>query len=229
MNIINDTTPAITAATQLNHVLAMYTARPVLLMLSGGSALTILEHVDVSLLGPHITITTLDERFSPDLNINNFAQIAATDFYRKAREQGVHTIATTVAADETLSEAGERFDTALHHWRETHADGVVIATMGVGSDGHTAGIFPHQPSLDPETTDWVVSYEVPPEVNPYTMRITTTPTFLKTHVTHAICLITGEAKRDVLQSMQRADCTRADTPACIMRDMSSVTIVTDLA
>lgn len=228
MKIITDTTPAITAAEQLDQVLAMYTKRPVLLMLSGGSALTILEHVDMSLLGPHVTITTLDERFSIDLTVNNFSQITATDFYKKTAEQGVQTISTIVKNHETLSEAAKRFDTALHHWSESHRDGLVIATMGVGPDGHTAGIFPQQPNLNPETTDWVVSYEVPPEINPYTKRITVTPTFLKTQVTEAICLIAGEGKRDVLRNIQSDDCVLTDMPACVMKDMSSVTVVTDI-
>jgi len=228
MHIITDATPAITAATQLDQVVSMYAERPLLLMLSGGSALTILEHVNVSLLGPHVTITTLDERFSMDPAVNNFAQIAATHFYRKAVEQGVQTIATVVGTDETLSEAGERFDTALHHWKESQRDGAVVTTMGVGADGHTAGIFPHQPGLDTETADWVVAYEVPPSVNPYTMRITVTPTFLKTQVAQAICLITGKEKRNVLQRMQRADCALTDMPACVMHDMPLVTVVTDI-
>lgn len=228
MKIITSTTPAVTAADQLNELLALSTAQPVLLMLSGGSALTILERVDVALLGPHVTITTLDERFSTDSTVNNFAQIAATTFYRKAIERGVQTISTEVGADETLTEAGVRFDTALHHWRESHEAGVVIATLGVGTDGHTAGIFPHQPSLGLEAADWVVSYEVSPEVNLHTRRITTTPTFLKTQVTQAICLITGEEKRDVLQSLQRTDCAFADIPACVMKDMQSVTVITNL-
>jgi len=139
----------------------------------------------------------------------------------------VQVISTEVGADETLSEVGVRFDTALRHWRESNSDDVIIATIGVGTDGHTAGIFPHQTSFDPNTTDWVVAYEFSPEVNPHTMRITTTPTFLKTQVTEAICLITGEEKRDVLKSIQSTDCTLADMPACILKDMSSVTIVTD--
>lgn len=229
MEVITSQNPVVTAVTRLNEVLASYAARPILLMLSGGSALAILEHMDVTLLGPHVTVTTLDERFSTDSEINNFTQITTTDFYKKAAEQGTRSISTIIKDSETLLEAGKRFDTALHHWRESHRDGVIVATMGVGAEGHTAGIFPHQPSLDPETTDWVVSYEVPPEVNPHTTRITTTPSFLKTQVTQAICLITGEEKRDVLQSIQSADCAFVDMPACVMRDMSSVTVVTDLA
>jgi len=229
MEIIGSQNPAVTAADQLNEVLASHTAQPVLLMLSGGSALKILEHVDVTLLGPHVTITTLDERFSTEPTINNFAQIAATDFYKKAVAQGVQAISTIVENDETLSEAGKRFDAALHHWRASYRDGVIIATMGVGSDGHTAGIFPHQPHFDFETTDWVVSYEMPSEVNLHTMRITITPSFLKTQASHAVCLITGEEKRNVLQSIRSDDCAFVDMPACVMRDMSLVTIVTNIS
>jgi len=227
MKIISSDAPAITAANYLNQSLNENTARSVLLMLSGGSALTILEHIDISLLSPRITITTLDERFSTDPAVNNFAQIKATDFFPQAIAQGIETISTTVEDNETLEEAGERFTTALHHWKNTHPDGVVIATMGVGIDGHTAGIFPHQSNFDYETADWVVSYEIAPEVNPYTQRITVTPTFLKTQITQVIGLITGEEKREVLDQLQDSDCSFTEVPACVIRDMQSVAIVTD--
>jgi 6-phosphogluconolactonase/glucosamine-6-phosphate isomerase/deaminase len=228
MQVITSQNPAVTASDQLNEVLSSYAARPILLMLSGGSALSILEHVDVLLLGPHVTITTLDERFSTDPTINNFSQITATEFYKKAMEQGTQSIPTIIKDGDTLREVGKRFDSALHHWKESHRDGVVVATMGVGSDGHTAGVFPHQPSLDPLTTDWVVSYEVPPEVNPHVLRITTTPAFLKTQVTQAICLITGEEKRNVFNQLMSTQCSSNDMPACIMKEMSLVKIVTDI-
>jgi 6-phosphogluconolactonase/glucosamine-6-phosphate isomerase/deaminase len=228
MKVITSQNTAVTAADQLNEILAASASRPVLLMLSGGSALTILEHIDVALLGLHVTITTLDERFSNDPEVNNFIQITATDFYKKAVQQGAQSIPTAIKDTETLSEAGRRFCTALHHWRDSNRDGTVVATMGVGSDGHTAGILPRQLSLDPATTDWVVAYEVPSEVNPHTMRITITPSFLKTQVTKAVCLITGEEKRGVLQNIQSANCVFADMPACVMRDMTSVTVITNL-
>lgn len=228
MNIITNTNPIITASRELNKVLAVYTKQPVLLMLSGGSALAILENIDVSFLGPHITITTLDERFSTNTNINNFAQITKTGFYKKAMEQGVQTIETTIESNATLQETGENFNTKLHHWVESHKNNVIIATMGVGSDGHTAGIFPHQLNLNLDITNWVISYKVPPETNQYTMRITTTPIFLKTQITKAICLITGKEKRTVLDAIQSTNCNPEDMPACIMKDMPSVTIITDI-
>lgn len=229
MEVITSTTPANTASEYLNKTLQEYRTQSVLLMLSGGSALTILNHLDIALLGPHVTITTLDERFSIEPAENNFTQITSTPFYREAKDQGAQYISTEVQTNETLTEAGQRFNVALHHWRETHKDGVMIATMGVGNDGHTAGIFPHQKSLGPEITDWVVSYEIPSEVNPHTMRITTTPSFLKTQVSRAICLITGEAKRDVLQNIQSEECSLLNTPACVLKDMPSVTVVTDIS
>lgn len=229
MEVITSANPSVTAAAELNEVLTLYATQPVLLMLSGGSAILILEQVDVSLLGPHVTITTLDERFSTDPTVNNFVHITTREFYTEAMKQGAKTISTEVVANQTLSEAGERFNTALHHWRARHPDGVVITTMGVGSDGHTAGIFPHHQGLDFETTNWVVAYEVSRAVNSYTKRITVTPFFLKTHITQAICLVMGAAKYDVLKNIQGTNCVPTDIPACIMKDMSSVTIVTELA
>lgn len=228
MDIIASSTPAHTAAEALNGIFQQQRETPLLLLLSGGSALLILEYIDVSLLGSHITITTLDERYSSDSASNTFAQISATDFFQRAIANGARIISTAIESDETLPEAGARFATALHHWRDNHPDGVMVATVGVGNDGHTAGIFPNQPGLDVETADWVVAYEVSPGVNPHPKRITITPSFLKNHIRYAVGLVIGEEKRNVLHALQKPDCSPAALPACILKEMQSVTIVTDL-
>lgn len=228
MEVIVSATPISLAADHLSQLLAENNEKPVLLMLSGGSALGLLEYIDISALGPNVTITTLDERFSTDSSVNNFAQIAATNFYKIAVEQGAETIPTLVKNDETLLHAGEHFANALHLWRDKHPQGVIITTMGVGSDGHTAGIFSQQPGLDFATNDWVVAYEVSANSNPYTKRITVTPKFLQTQITHAICVIMGDKKCTVLKHIQDAECTLADVPACILKEMPSVMITTDI-
>jgi len=228
MEVITSTTPAMTAANQLNQQLAESEAQPVLLMLSGGSALAILEHVDVALFGSHVTITTLDERFSTDPGVNNFAQIAVTEFYAKAIASGAHTISTRVGPDESLPVVAERFAAALHSWRTQHPSGVIMVTMGVGSDGHTAGIFPGDYGIDFEADDWVVAYSVPTSVHRYPERITVTNTFLREQVAHTIGYITGEEKRAVLNHLRAATCDRDLQPACIMREMSQVTLFTSI-
>jgi len=228
MDIKHSTIPAVTAGEELSALLEHYKDKPTLLLLSGGSALSILDHVTETVLGPQLTITTLDERFSTDPDVNNFTQIKTTAFYRRAKDQEVSMIDTSVIETDTLEEAGKRFEAALRDWRNENLGGVIIATMGVGIDGHTAGIFPNAYNEYFSGDDWVASYKVQESINPYTKRITVTPQFLLEHVTHAIGFIVGDEKRSVLDNLQKDSCSHGEIPACVMREMKSVTIITSL-
>lgn len=226
MEIMYSSTPAVTAGKELSSMLAHHKDRATLLLLSGGSALTILDHISDAALTKNLTVTTLDERFSTDPKSNNFSQIKATEFFKRAQSRYVSFIDTTVTAEDTLVHFSERFEAALRGWRTKHPDGVVLVTMGVGTDGHTAGIFPNH--LNAEVAVWVVSVTLPVELNPYPERITVTPLFLLEEVTQAFGFLTGEEKRDLLQRLQSSDCSHKEIPACIMKDMQSVTVITDL-
>ena len=101
----------------LNQKLALSKNKPYLLMLSGGSSLELLDHIDTSSFGDQTTITVTDERYSKDEKENNFALIMATDFYKKAKERGVKFIDTRVKGEETLEDHGKRFEVELRKWR----------------------------------------------------------------------------------------------------------------
>jgi 6-phosphogluconolactonase/glucosamine-6-phosphate isomerase/deaminase len=219
------------AAQILNTTLEQSHGHPVLLMLSGGSALSILEHVDTSIISNNFTITVLDERFSDDLKINNFEQITKTKFYDLAIANGAKSIPTNIFSSGTLAEAGERFEHALRAWKQNNPNGIIIATMGIGPDGHTAGLFPHQEKADREVdfsgNAWVCAYEVPSEVNPYTQRFSVTFTFLRTCVDEAIVYAVGEEKRLIIEKIQRTNCRLEDVPASIIKELRRVTVITD--
>lgn len=227
MDIKRSTTPAVTAGEELSEILEHYQDKPTLLLLSGGSALSILDHISETALGSQLAITTLDERFSTDPDVNNFTQIKATAFYRRAKDQGVSMIDTSVTETDTLKEAGRRFETELRDWRRENPDGIIIATMGVGIDGHTAGIFPNAYSEFFSGDSWVVAYEVPKSVNPHTKRITVTSRFLLEQVAHAVGFIVGDEKKSVLENLQKDSCAHREIPACVMREMKSVTVITN--
>lgn len=228
MDIKRSTTPEVTAGEELSTLLKYYKDKPTLLLLSGGSALSMLDHVSDDALHPNLTITTLDERFSTDPAINNFAQIKTTAFYKRASDRGVTTIDTSVTETDTLEKSGKRFETALRNWRDENPKGVIIATMGVGVDGHTAGIFPGTQNEYFSDDDWVVAYEVPKSVNPHTKRITVTPRFLLEQVTHAVGFIVGDEKKSVLDNIKKESCSHREVPACVMREINSVTVITDI-
>jgi 6-phosphogluconolactonase/glucosamine-6-phosphate isomerase/deaminase len=193
-------------------------------MLSGGSALTLLDFIPTEVLGANLTITTLDERYSIDPLINNFAQLEATDFYQRAQATGASFISTRIVDGETRDTLRHRFEYALREWRGKHSDGVIIATMGVGPDGHTAGIFAGDYGVDMNGESWVVAYEVPSAVNPYSQRITITNTFLRQQVDSAIVYAVGREKYAHLKCVQAGEVTVKEVPAAILGEMKSVKV-----
>lgn len=225
MEIITSSTPAITAGEVLGFKLEKYKNKPALLLLSGGSALSILDYVSETLLGPNLTITALDERFSTDPTINNFSQIKATKFYERVLKRGVSSIDTSVSQNDTLEEVGEYFEKSLREWRAQYPEGIVLATMGIGGDGHTAGIFPGEYPVNFSGPAWVVAYEVPESVNQYTKRITVTYTFLLTQISEAILFVSSTDKLAVIQRIENKPCSLKDTPACIFQSLSNITLV----
>ena len=132
-----------------------------------------------------------------------------------------------------MQDTAKRFDLALKHWHITHRDGVAIATMGIGEDGHTAGILPFPE--DPETFDTLFThthtcvrgYTVPPEKNPHTKRMTVTVTYLKRHVDHAVVYVVGESKRVALKSIQQEGAV-ADIPGRVLNSMKDGQVYTDV-
>src|SRR3989338_11096224 len=101
------------AAESLNRDIAENSEKGILLMLSGGSSLKLLPLINTGLLDLRVTITVLDERFSNDPKINNFAQISQTDFYRIAKDRGVNFIDTRLINNESIEELARRFDDGL--------------------------------------------------------------------------------------------------------------------
>lgn len=78
-----------------------------------------------------------------------------------------------------------------------------VQLLGIGTDGHTASLFPGQPVLDNRSA-WVASC-VPP-VAPHTRLTLTYPAIHSSQ--HVVFLVEGAAKRDILARI------RAQDPAC---------------
>lgn len=197
---------------------------PILLMLSGGSAFSLLECVDETVLGPHITLTVLDERYTKDPSVHNFTQLTHTQFFERCSARGVHNISTEILDVETGDEVARKWEKALRAWKTEYPDGVIIATMGIGADGHTAGIFAGEYAVDFSGDAWVVSYHVPKEVHQYQDRITVTYTFLKTCVDTVIVYAEGEEKQNIINMLDTETCNRAQYPICILKEMPAVCV-----
>lgn len=223
--------PALEGAKMLSSLLAESKDRSILLMLSGGSAFGLLEPMGMPASFERVTITVLDERYSTDENVNNFAQLAKTEFYTKAKMAGASFIDTRITEGETLNEAEVRFDYALKNWIRDNEGGVIIATMGIGPDGHTAGIFPHADDekfryLFEQDEKLVAGYHV--HIAEPKERLTVTNHFLREYVDYAVMFAVGEAKRITFEQTLRHEGILAETPARIIHSMKNVEIFTDI-
>lgn len=214
------------AAEALGVILERHKHLPVLLLLSGGSALTILDRLPDSVFGPMLSIAMLDERWSDDENVNNFAQLRMTNFYNRREEDGAKFFDSRPHFKESATDLAARYENFLHTWRMVNPDGIVIATLGMGTDGHTAGIFPGYVGALDNAAQWVTAYEVPVLINQYTVRITVTPRFLANEIDNAVALVVGVEKRAVLARLSAAT-NPEQYPAALWYRLQKVSVLTD--
>jgi len=179
--------------------------KSVLFLSSGGSSFEILGHISGKVLDEHVTIGVLDERHDSTNKNNNFAGLMKTSFYESAKLAGCNFIDTRTAENQNPDELADLFEESLRNWRRDHPDGVIIATIGIGTDGHIAGIMPHpeNPIRFEELFNGdrlIVSYDAGSK-NMHPMRITTTLTFLS-FVDRPYVFAAGKEKRHVLEKLK---------------------------
>lgn len=230
-------TETLNLATQkLNEVLreAISSEKQILFLLAGGSCLDLLDKVDDKNLNDRVTIAPLDERFSIDPLENNMALISQTDFYKKAQKYNCKFIDTRVK-EKTMYELTDRFNKELSIWIKNNPYGTIIATVGIGTDGHIAGImpFPENPEkfktlFDSDENDrLVVGYDATGK-NKYTQRVTTTMKMLR-KIDKAIVYAAGENKRVALQSFNESKIDLAKTPSQVLKEIKgNVYLFTDI-
>ena len=222
-----------TAQESLGIMLNKHKDTDTLLMLSGGSALSLIDILPKDILWNNVTITTLDERYTHTDTESNFAQILNKDSIHFIKNT-THFIDPRPKATESLEETAKRFSVSLHTWSDTHPNGKIIATVGVGEDGHTAGMlpFPENPVLFDKLFNnkdsWICGYEVSKDKNIHTKRITVTNTFLKEKITEALIYITGETKRKPLIKLLSPTGNISETPAYSINNIKTTTLLTDI-
>lgn len=221
------------AGGELARLLQIYHDKPVLLLLSGGSCFLLLDSIHQTTLGSHVLIAMLDERADTREEVNNFAQLTKTDFYAKAIAQGAQFVDSRLMPGEHAGELAERMNKIFFDWLADHANGNVLATIGVGADGHIAGImpFPENPQKFTELFEnnkrQVIDYDAGNK-NEYPLRVTVTLPFLRKNITNAIVYAVGEAKQPALARVLTERGTLAETPARILREMNDVLLFTDI-
>lgn len=191
--------------------------RIVLWLVSGGSnieaSVAIMRGIPKE-LSSRLTVMLVDERYGPvDHPDSNWHQLEAADFQGKQAR-----LIPVLQAGETLLETTERYNQQLQQAFD-EAD-VVIAQLGIGADGHIAGILPHSDAVS-DTTDFVVAYQS----DPY-QRITMTFAALR-QVDSAYVLAYGDEKLQPLTDLQNDALSLAEHPAQILKEISEVYVYND--
>lgn len=206
--------------TSLREALAQ--GKKILFLVSGGSNIDLLKAIDqVLLANPNITIFPLDERHDAGaLNNSLIIQAAGIPIHPMVPMEG-----------ETVTEFGKRYHAFLANWMAENSEGTTIALIGIGPDGHTAGISPGiQAWFDAtfmalEENTWAAGYEgnlQPPQ------RVTVTPQFLAEKLDEGVVVATGAAKTEALQKTTTAG-EMGETPARVLnKTIGKMTLYTDV-
>jgi len=195
--------------------------KEMLFLSSGGSSLAMLEHINVSYFGSQSTITVLDERYSTDPTINNFSQLMKTNFYEKVLRNGSRFIDTRPKDNGSMENTAMRFEKELRDWMKK-GDGIIIATIGVGPDAHTAGIMPYpedkklfEASFEGEQL--VKGYNAGNK-SPYPLRITVTMPFMR-KINFAVSIIRGSDKKEAVSRLKSEKGSLHESPCRIIREL----------
>ena len=112
-------------------------------------------------------------------------------------------------------------------------EGFGLSFHGIGSDGHRNGIFPDNQKINWKNRIWdlpkkrmVYGYKLPPEVNPFTQRITLTPWFLNKSKNN-ILMVSGGKKAKVLKKIiGKKNYNFRNLPAITFRDTNVIILTT---
>jgi len=206
---------------------------PILFLISGGSCHEITEMLSDAYCDTRFTLGVVDERYSTDPTINNFDQLSQTGFFKDAISHGAHAIDTHVRSDDTIEGFSRRFEDALKEWVLKNPQGISIALIGIGRDGHIAGMmgYPENEQLfkkqfeDPDV--WVVGYDAG-DKNYIPLRVTTTMPFLR-KINHSVLYIQGPEKQQALLDVFAPTGGIYETPGRIIHQMQDCRLFTDQA
>ena len=197
-----------------------------LFLASGGSALSLLEPEILPENLASLTISVLDEHYTTDASERNFCKMQKLPFYAAAKEHGA------VFFDPyggPVEEAGKRFDRFLKDWIMENPEGKLVATIGIGADGHTAGIVPFADSalfakLFEDEEVLAVGYST--AYGDFPERVTSTLALLKKLHT-AVLFVVGEEKAATLTTFLDTEPAPSIFPAQLLKRIPNLTVVTD--
>jgi 6-phosphogluconolactonase len=142
-----------------------------------------------------------------------------------AFENNIHRIKMELG----LVNGPKEYSEEIERWA---ADGFDLSINGAGSDGHRNGIMPENQKIDWHNEIWdlpenvkVLGYELPPEINPYTKRITLTPWFLNKSKAN-ILMLSGRDKAELLEkiTINKEKHNKKELPALTFNETQTIVL-----
>ena len=203
----------------------------VLLLVSGGSCLNVVNAMETC-WNDKVTIGVIDERYTTDFNISNFGQMKNLPFWSNVTRKKCGVINTEIKTGETLGAAAARMEKQWKNWKKHNRQGKVIVLLGMGVDGHTAGIMPMPEdkgkinALFGDNSGWVCGYDCG-DKNAYRYRLTATLSFLQKEVKEAVVFVMGKEKKEKWGEINDGEKNVWEMPIKVIKSMRSVTYFTD--
>jgi 6-phosphogluconolactonase/glucosamine-6-phosphate isomerase/deaminase len=190
--------------------------KKVLWIVSGGSNVPISVSVMKKLsdqLTKNLIIILADERYGPEGHPDsNFEQLIKAGFDQK-QATFYKTLIGKQSISQTISRTGQYFKRAVN---ETD---VVIAQLGIGEDGHIAGIMPMSPVIG------LVSDVVYSDTTPHKRISLSLEALLNATIVYAFCY--GGNKHQALKDLKENIKDIYHMPSKILQDISSVYVYND--
>jgi 6-phosphogluconolactonase/glucosamine-6-phosphate isomerase/deaminase len=207
------------AETQLLTALkeALAKQNRVLWIVSGGSSIPLAVSTMSGISeadSAKLAIMLSDERFGPIGHPDSNLQ----QLYKAGFEPKQATVVPVLRPGSPLAQTTELYGHAVE--TAFAAADYIVAQLGIGPDGHIAGILPGSLAIKP-TKKWAVAYETPE----YT-RITMTP-FALQQVSAVFAPVFGSAKKIPLENLRDKQLPISKQPAQLLKKIDNVTILND--
>jgi 6-phosphogluconolactonase/glucosamine-6-phosphate isomerase/deaminase len=210
-------------AERLEHELSQ--DKQVVWLVSGGSniplSVHIMDHLRANVADklPNLTIALSDERYGkPGHPDSNWQQLQDAGF-ATGSAQVIPTLVPNLTLEDTCATYEQSLGQALS---KADNDGCVIAQLGMGGDGHIAGILPDSAAASNEQ-GLVTGYD-----GGAYMRITITAmAFSHNLIKTAYCFAYGDNKHDALERLMQQELSVSDQPAQLLKLIPQAYIYTD--